>query len=336
MSNHDHHLIDELKRLISKSEQRRVTVRELWELYTTEQRANANSWGIRKYEWSANVGPFFGERIAAELTDKDVSEYRALRTSQPSSRTGLPYTSPWTRNKEVSLLLNIMECGARHGLIARNQLRGTPREKTGPLRETILTPEHLKKLRPHCTAEMWALACVAASSGLRSTEIRTLRWSDIDLARGIVFVRAANAKGGKAGRVSILSDEAVLVLSAFDRVSEWVFPSPRNPDRPLPKQTLTWRWNQVRTAAGIAGADGGSVWIHDARRGFGTRTHQAGVPLGDVLKLGGWVSPEVFVRHYYRMEMGRVLEVRKMLTRGERKGPRRIGLPAMGDTNKKR
>jgi hypothetical protein len=53
------------------------------------------------------------------------------------------------------------------------------------------------------------------------------------------------------------------------------------------------------------------------RRTFGSNLIARGASLAEVLSLGGWTSPEVFIRHYARISPERMTELRALTNKKE-------------------
>ena len=122
-------------------------------------------------------------------------------------------------------------------------------------------------------------------TGCRKSEILTLRWQDVD-------VDTLNLAGAKTGpRQVLLNTPARAILERRPRSgSAWVFPSPRDPGRPLSSDLRLWYL--VRREAGIA-----DVRIHDLRHTFASHAVLQGVPLPVVSRLLGHKRPSMTMRY---------------------------------------
>lgn len=63
-----------------------------------------------------------------------------------------------------------------------------------------------------------AIVSTLAFTGMRRAELAALRWSDIDLERGIIHI--AHGKGDKSRDVAIVGDFAVAALSSWRKITE--------------------------------------------------------------------------------------------------------------------
>ena len=122
-------------------------------------------------------------------------------------------------------------------------------------------------------------------TGCRRGEILALRWQDVD-GDTLTLV---DAKTG-ARRV-FLNTPARAILERQPRsASEYVFPSPLDPGRPLSSNLRLWY--SVRREAGIE-----DVRLHDLRHTFASHAVLQGVPLPVVSRLLGHKQPSMTLRY---------------------------------------
>lgn len=102
---------------------------------------------------------------------------------------------------------------------------------------------------------------VATFTGLRSSELRGLRWSDVDLKGGKLHVRQRADRFNIIGRPKSAAGERAVPIGPMvvNALKEWklacpqgdlVFPGPGGVV--LPYQTLRWRFDAVQVVAGLA------------------------------------------------------------------------------------
>lgn len=99
-------------------------------------------------------------------------------------------------------------------------------------------------------------------TGWRKNQLSRLKWSAVNLTRGVAVVRDEDTKG-KQGSVVPFSTQFIRELKAIKSLSirsEFVFPDPRDPEKPI----ADWRhWNRK-----IAEVSGVEFTPHDLRRSF--------------------------------------------------------------------
>jgi integrase len=155
---------------------------------------------------------------------------------------------------------------------------------------------------PNRNPALYPFLCIALSTGMRSGEIKSLRWSNIALDSSMLTVGRAKTKKGTGRQIPINAD-MVAVLEEHARwyvrkigaiQSEWyVFPgregSPvKGQQRPLdptkPVGDITSSWDALREACGV------SCRLHDLRHTAATKMAEAGVPESTMLAIMGHMS----------------------------------------------
>ena len=142
----------------------------------------------------------------------------------------------------------------------------------------------LRELPPHL-ADM---ARFSMLTGLRQRNVRELRWSQVDLDRGHVWIHAEDAKARK-GIATPLTKEAAEILSAqVGRHPEFVFTYRGEPVRWVNNSG----WKSALRRAGIQ-----NFRWHDLRHTWATMHMLAETPLHVLQQLGGWSSSQMTQRY---------------------------------------
>ncbi|HYD67571.1 tyrosine-type recombinase/integrase [Azospirillum sp.] len=87
-------------------------------------------------------------------------------------------------------------------------------------------------------------------TGCRLSEVLGLRWEEVDLEAGALAIPEERGKAG--GRLHPIGAQIIAFMSELKRDGKWVFPSPNDPKKPLPKSTITHAWERIREAATVA------------------------------------------------------------------------------------
>jgi integrase len=203
---------------------------------------------------------------------------------------------PYGANRLLELLSKMYELARVWGVVEEdytNPARGIPKFREEK-RDRWITPEELPRLakaideepnRP-ARAALWLYLL----TGLRKSELLSLRWSDIDDHRQ--EIRLGRTKSGRSHYVP-LSEAARKILQEIPRLEDnaYVFPGAKpghhlvNIDKP---------WRRVRQSAGIE-----DVRLHDLRRTMGSWLAQAGNSLhliGRVLNHSTPSTTQVYAR----------------------------------------
>lgn len=153
--------------------------------------------------------------------------------------------------------------------------------------ESKPTAKHIQKKNRFTIIDRFAAAAIRLLllTGCRKGEILNLRWDQVDLERGLLFL--PDSKTGK--KQVILNSFALMILHDLPRVGPYVIPG-KWPDRP--RHDLQKPWRRVLEHSGIAPAR-----IHDLRHTNASVGIAAGVGLPIVGKLLGHLSTETTKRY---------------------------------------
>lgn len=145
---------------------------------------------------AATVVAFYGENaMASEVTPQSLERFKAARLSKRVGDHGL---SRSTVNRDLNFVSGVFAKGLEWRLVPSNPAKGVRRYKVHDKnRVRYLTPDEEKRLL--AVLERFPLArrltLIALRSGLRLSEIRNLKWTDLDPATGQIIVRVS--KSGK-------------------------------------------------------------------------------------------------------------------------------------------
>lgn len=246
-----------------------------------------------------HILPILGEKLLSDIDAGDVSRYQQKRLSDKAA--------PKTINLEVGTLRAILR---RHRIWANVQ----PDVRMLAARDDVgkaLAIEDEKKLLDGCaesrSRSLLPAVLLALNTGMRYSEVRLLRWAQVDLVKRTVQVGKSKTEAG-TGRTIPLNDRATKVLQfwadQFPERSEehFVFPSERygaggdkfeptvyDVDSTRPINSWKEAWESVKERTGV------SIRFHDLRHTCVTRMLEGGVPLSVVASILGW-SPATTVR----------------------------------------
>ena len=158
-----------------------------------------------------------------------------------------------------------------------------------------LTHDEARTLLDELPEHLQAMALLSLATGLRESNVRLLEWSNVDLARGLAWVHADQAKAGRNIAVP-LNDVAVDVLAAQRGKSKrWVFPVMRLDTGTATEPTgkiSNHAWRKACIRAGFP-----TLRFHDLRHTWASWHVQAGTPLAVLQELGGWASLTMVQRY---------------------------------------
>lgn len=151
-----------------------------------------------------------------------------------------------------------------------------------------ITPEQAQTLLGELPAHQRDVVLFALATGLRQSNVIELEWSQVDLARGVAWIHADQAKGRRDIHVSLSSLALEVLRRQVGKHALRVFTYQRNP--------IAWAntraWRKALKRAGIA-----DFRWHDLRHTWASWLVQHGTPLYVVQEMGAWESSEM-VRRY--------------------------------------
>jgi integrase len=142
----------------------------------------------------------------------------------------------------------------------------------------------------------------ALLTGMRSGEIVTLTWDQVDFGKRVITVGRAKTSSGTGRQIPMNED----LFFALSKHAEWFTrkfgaakpahylfpfgkPAPSDPTRPA--TTLKTSWASLRDKAGV------KCRLHDLRHTAATKMAEAGVPEGTMLSLMGHMSRAMLERY---------------------------------------
>ena len=266
----------------------------------------------------AHILPVLGQKFISDIEPDDISRYQQARLRDKAA--------PKTVNLEVGTIRAILR---RHRLWANLQpdvRMLAASEEHGK----ALAPADEKRLLDGCadsrSRSLLPAVLLALNTGMRYSELRLLRWEQIDLERRTVRVGKSKTEAG-TGRVIPLNDKATKVLKFWadqfpdGKPEHFTFPSERygaggddfeptvldvDPETPIG----SWKeaWESAKRKASVV------VRFHDLRHTCVTRMLEGGVPLSVVASILGW-SPATTARmakrygHIGQVAMRQAVEV---------------------------
>jgi len=248
-----------------------------------------------------HVRPYFGERVASSLTTADFERYRA------DKKGGL---TPTTINRHMSYV--------RSGFVTGYK-RVTPRmvdfvpafpivDESYNVRQGFLSFEGYRKVRDKLLASLRPLFVCAFHVSSRKGELLKIRWSQVDLAEGLIVLSPFDTKN-KAGRALPIYGDMVEILQEQKRIRDAQFPECEHvffwkpedvmlshggvrtiPGSPIKEFKKSWR--TAVTAAGFP-----KLLFHDLRRTAERNMAKAGMDQTMRMRISGHKTPSMSTRY---------------------------------------
>jgi integrase len=253
----------------------------------------------------ARLTPYFGKMFINDIDAKDVAAYQRQRLKAKAA--------PRTVNMEVSALRQILREQGRWAFIEGKVKMLRESEEIG----RALTADELHRIETAAKKSRSLSLPVAITllrhTGMRVSELRTMRWRQVDFIGRSVRVGKAKTKGSE-GRLIPLNETAFNALQAwrarFDNPlpEHFIFPTERygldgeegfktgavkvwnqNPEKPIGSWKVAW--TACRDKAGV------KCRMHDLRHSFVSALAQAQVADSTLMALTGHMSKRM-LEHY--------------------------------------
>jgi hypothetical protein len=176
---------------------------------------------VSKPHWSENnirierynvnhLTPHFGKMLLTDITADDISRYQGGRKKA--------LTSPRTINMEVGTLRAVLR---KHRLWAQLQPDVRMLKATGEIGRSLTTDEQHRLLvacKKSRSRSLYPAVLLSLHSGLRSGELKNLKWRQIDLLERTLTVGKSKTRGGDGRIISLEHDGDEVPTGVADAV----------------------------------------------------------------------------------------------------------------------
>jgi integrase len=293
---------------------------DLW--ITSKVRLRVTTVMDYKTELDVYLKPFFGARVADEITAWDIEQFRnALKDGVPSviqearkvrhpNLKPLQNPGPRVINKLLTRINGIMKYGCRHKFLSgANPAQGIEKLRvagtlSSRIQENVLMPHELQRLVDECVDPWRGPIMAAVYTGARKGEIIALKWDDIDWSTRTARIERSYSRGTflppktLAGRRVIeLPDVLINELKRWQLQCskdelDLVFPSAKG--GPMDGfELLRTGFRPALERAGIR-----RIRFHDLRHSFASNLLAAGWDVVTVSRLLGHANPQVTLTIY--------------------------------------
>jgi len=212
----------------------KITVAQLADEVLEAKRKDGRSEAYRS-DLKLRLGIFcrdFGKRLIAAITVEEIDNW--LRALNCSLKSRANYRA------NIGVLFSYAE---KRGMIEKNPVPRTAKPKLVDHPPEIFTVDELRALleaAQRIEPDVLPTLAIGAFSGLRDAEIKRLDWSEVNLRRGFIDVKAAKAKSARRRLVPILPN-----------LAEWLKPYSTMKGHVVP-QTVRGKIDRVCEGAALA------------------------------------------------------------------------------------
>ena len=203
----------------------------------------------------------------------------------------------------------VLKRQVKMGRLEKNPVEMVDMPKVVDVRERILTDYEFRKLlnarwefKNNGTMQTVTLAphirlslLIADYTGMRIGEILAMKWKNVDLINGIIFIPTSK---NQSRRNVPIHDELRKILMSQNKVSEFVINLKRKPVKSIRKG-----FNKAREKAELE-----DVRIHDFRHRAITRWVKEGKPINTIMAATGHRTISAFLR-YANLRQGDIMDL---------------------------
>jgi integrase len=145
---------------------------------------------VRMHTALKSLCPFFGGKRLGEIHAFMIERYKSTRKEAGAADA--------TVNRELACLKNLFNLGIKWGWVRENPVREVKMFRENNSRLRWLAPAEESALLAECDDRLRMFVLAALDTGFRAGELQSLRWQEVDSARGNIAVRSGYTKNGDA------------------------------------------------------------------------------------------------------------------------------------------
>ncbi len=268
--------------------------------------------GIGVHTWEEACERWLKEKAHKRSLERDRQAFRLLRLTGDISGYSVESLSGVGTRERATLRSLLNACVKWNWLDRAPKVEMPHAEKHEP---RWITREQFERLAKELPPHARQLARFAVATGMRSANIRKLKWDAVDLGRAVLRVEARDAKGRKPIGIS-LGQDAIAVLKRQSKAHPiYVF---TDDEGHAPSGSIKTCWLKAVKRAGLEG-----FRFHDLRHTWAAWHTLAGTPPIILKELGGWSSLAMVERYAHLNQaiwpIGLTIHVQKAAQAGNEK-----------------
>ena len=235
----------------------------------------------------------FGALTLAQMTPDRIARYRDAR---------LKKVSPHSVRLELALLSHLFNTARKEWAISglENPVSSVKKPQIPEGRCPMLSAEQIEKLIHECKQStsdfLYPFALLQLHTGCRSSELRGIKWSQVDFKEGFISLIGADVKNHRRRSIPLTPAAMDVLKALFEKarpistddqlmLDRLVFPARGNPDKP---RDMHMAFNRAVKRASLENLPGaGKLRIHDLRHLCGSYLIMNGADLESVREILG-------------------------------------------------
>lgn len=238
---------------------------------------------------------FFTGWHAVDITTGAVRKFTRKRQREGASN--------GTIARELSMLRRMFSLAVKARKLPEAPYIEMP--KVSNARTGFLEHGQFSYLYDQLPAHVKLVAAMGYYSGMRLGEIRWLRWEQVDLPNREVHLNSGETKNDQGRTIPLVNELFELLLEHKARCpnSSFMFPSSRQPERPIGDFRKAWRRACIQAGLGrMEQQENGrlkyaGLIFHDLRRSAIRNLVRAGVPERVAMRISGHKTAAIFARY---------------------------------------
>ncbi|HXG65147.1 MAG TPA: site-specific integrase [Blastocatellia bacterium] len=260
---------------------------------------------------------FFGKKTFAQISPILIEKFKRERR-ESVTRYGRQRSAA-SVNRELEVLSKIFSLAMDNGIVESNPARKVKKLRQDNLRKRYLTVEEEQRLMGALTGRRIRLKPVvvlAIQTGMRRGELLNLKWQNIDLARGLIYVTDTKTGHDREVPINSIARETLLGLQRLYGGYEYVF---TNPMTGLNITEVKKGFKAACREAGIA-----DFRFHDLRHTTGTRLADAGTDAFAIAEVLGHRNLQTTKRYTHATELRKRRAVEALASYSEEGGQKLV------------
>jgi len=225
------------------------------------------------------LNPYFGHLYLVEITKDKIDEIAKNRESEN--------VTPASVNRMLAFIRAVLRKATNEwewldkAPVIRMRIENNKRIRW-------ITKDEAIKLLTVLPSHLSAMASFSLATGLRQSNVKGLKWQDVNLKKQHALIHPDQAKSNKAMPVPLNKDAIDILNRQLGQNKDYVFCYKGNPI----DQVSTKAWRKALRRAGIH-----NFRWHDLRHTWASWHVQNGTSLHELQALGGWSSFEMVLRY---------------------------------------